>query len=92
MSASTSNPIQRNPGEVATAGTYRRSDPIWVYRSGTWQPGVVEAASSTAVMATYRCGQGRGTAVDTMSVDYVRRRAEIDPQLDRTPSGPATAA
>jgi hypothetical protein len=92
MSAPTCDPIRRDPAGVAPASTYRHKDPVWVHRSGAWRPGVVEDASSRAVMVTYRCAQGQGTVVDTMSAEYVLPRTEIDAQLDRTTSDPGAAA
>ena len=64
-------PYERDPAAVASAGTYRSGDPVWVYRDGSWRTGVVECASDRAVMVTYRCAQGAGTAVDTMTALYV---------------------
>lgn len=92
MSAPTCDPSLRDPSDVAPASTYHRDDPIWVHRHGAWRPGVVEGASSGAVMATYRCGQGRGTLVDTMSAEYVLPRADVDAQLDGTTADPGVAA
>ena len=74
--------IDRDPAEVAPAGAYRTGDPVWVHRYGAWRPGVVEGASSRAVLATYRCTEGRGTVVDTMSAEYVMPRGDVDAQLD----------
>jgi diguanylate cyclase (GGDEF)-like protein len=76
------DPSERNPAEVAPASAYRCGDPVWVYRYGAWRPGVVEGASTRAVMATYRCTEGRGTVVDTMSAEYVMPRGDVDAQLD----------
>lgn len=92
MSAPTCDPIRRDPSDVAPASTYHRGDPVWVHRNRAWRPGVVEGAASTAVMVTYRCAEGRGTAVDTMSAQYVVPRADVDAQLDRTTSDPGVAA
>ena len=74
-------PHRRDPAHVAPAGTYHRGDPVWVYRERAWRPGVVERASSTAVTATFRW-EGSGTAVDTMTAQYVMLRAAVDIQLD----------
>ncbi len=65
------------------APAYRRGDRVWVYRGGSWRPGVVEAATATVVMATYRCAQGLGTVVDTMPTEHVQPRADPDPHIDR---------
>lgn len=74
-------PPQRDPAEVAPADSYRPSDPVWVYRNG-WRAGVIEAASSRAVMVTYRPTNHRGTGVDTFTASYVHARADVDPALD----------
>jgi diguanylate cyclase (GGDEF)-like protein len=86
-SAPTCDPRQRDPVEVAPAGTYRRNDPVWVYREGAWRPGVVESASHRAVMATYRHTESTGTVVDTMTAEYVLVRHAADTQLDRQARG-----
>jgi diguanylate cyclase (GGDEF)-like protein len=88
MATPTCDPSRRHPADVAPASTYRRGDPVWVHRYGAWRPGVIEAASSRAVMATYRCAQGRGTVVDTMSAEYVLPRTDVDTHLDQTASDP----
>lgn len=88
----TCDPVGREPDEVVPANSYHHGDPVWVHRSGCWRPGVVEGASVRAVMATYRCAQGRGTVVDTMSAEYVMPRADVDTQLDRAASQPEVAA
>jgi diguanylate cyclase (GGDEF)-like protein len=92
MPTPTCDPVQRDPSDVAPASTYHRDDPIWVHRHGAWRPGVVEDASPRAVMTTYRCAEGRGTGVDTVSAEYVLPRSDVDAQLDRTTSGPGVAA
>jgi hypothetical protein len=78
LSAPTFDPIKRDPADVAPASTYHRDDPVWVHRHGAWRPGVVEDASAKAVMATYRCATGRGTAVDTMSAQFVLPRSDAE--------------
>ncbi len=78
-------PPERDPADVAPTGTYRKDDPVWVYRDG-WHAGVIEAASDRAVTVTYRPGSHRGTGVDTFTAAYVSRRSVQDPTLD----GPAT--
>jgi diguanylate cyclase (GGDEF)-like protein len=90
--APTREPHRRDPAAVAPAGTYKRNDPVWVYRQGAWRPGVVESASHRAVMATYRSAAGSGTGVDTMTPEYVLARHATDPQLDRRDSDPVAAA
>jgi hypothetical protein len=79
----TCEPHQRDPAAVAPAATYRPDDRIWVYRDRAWRPGVVERASSGAILATYRHSNGAGTVVDTMTAEYVVARDTPDPHLDR---------
>ena len=79
----TMHPYQRDPAEIAPACTYRRNDPVWVYRDGAWRTGIVDSASSLAIMATYRRTDHHGTGVDTMTARYVLPRADADPDLDR---------
>ncbi|MEV6487986.1 hypothetical protein AB0M20_04985 [Actinoplanes sp. NPDC051633] len=82
MSTPTIAPPERDPADVAPADTYRKADPVWVYRSACWRPGVIEAASSRAVTVTYRPGAALGTGVDTFTADCVTKRADEDPALD----------
>ena len=89
--APTCDPHRRDPADVAPAATYHRDDPVWVHRQGAWRPGVVESASSHAVMVTYRCTSGTGTVVDTMAADYVLTRNAADAQLDRARAPRAAA-
>ncbi len=79
------------PERVQPAKSYRRGDPVWVLRYGAWRPGVVESASVMAIMATFRCNEGRGTAVDTMSAEYVQPR-EGSIELDTVAPHPIAAA
>lgn len=81
MSTPTIAPPERDPADVAPAGSYHKADPVWVYRDG-WHAGVIEAASDRAVTVTYRPGSHRGTGVDTFTASYVTPRADEDP-LDR---------
>jgi hypothetical protein len=81
MSTPTIAPPERDPADVAPAGSYHKADPVWVYRDG-WHAGVIEAASDRAVTVTYRPGSHRGTGVDTFTASYVTARADEDP-LDR---------
>lgn len=90
-SAPTRASVSREPAQAAPASTYQPGDRVWVYRNGAWRPGVVEAVASMAVMATYRCADGQGTAVDTMSARYVLPRADMDAQLDQATSTPLAA-
>jgi hypothetical protein len=83
MSAPTIDPAVRNPEDVAPTNTYHHADPVWVFRSGSWRPGVVESASARAATVTYRPSGARGTGVDTITAAYLLARADLDPQLDR---------
>lgn len=89
MPAPTIDPDRRDPAAVAPADSYRPTDPVWVYRGGTWRAGVIEAASRRAALVTYRPNAGPGTAVDTLTAAYLVTRADLDPQLDNTPNHPA---
>jgi diguanylate cyclase (GGDEF)-like protein len=78
----TCEPCHRDPSDVAPAETYHHGDRVWVHRYAAWRPGIVESASSRAVLATYRCNEGRGTVVDTVYAEYVMSRSHPDAQLD----------
>lgn len=82
MPAPTVDPHRRDPAEIDPAASYRPTDPVWVYRAGTWRAGVVEAASALAATVTYRPNSARGTGVDTLTAQYMIRRADPDPLLD----------
>ncbi len=69
-------PDDRDPADVAPAGSYRSGDRVWVHRHGTWRPGVIEGASSTAILVRYRLGEGPGTGVDTISAEQVAARQQ----------------
>jgi hypothetical protein len=84
MPTPTIHPDQRDAGEVAPTDTYRRADPVWVFRGGAWRAGIIEATSSRAAMVTYRPNGARGTGVDTLTARYVAARADLDPMLDLT--------
>jgi len=81
------DPYQRDPAGIASAGSYRVADPVWVHRQGGWHPGVVESAARRFVTATYRRAAGGGTVVDTMSSECVMGRTCADPVLDRMAGG-----
>jgi hypothetical protein len=81
MSTPTIAPPDRDPADVAPAGSYHKADPVWVYRNG-WRAGVIESASDRAVTVTYRPGSHRGTGVDTFTAPYVTPREDQDPALD----------
>jgi hypothetical protein len=69
--------------EIAAASSYKPGDRVWVYRGGSWRPGVVESATSLAVLATYRPTGARGTGVDTVTAPYITRRTDRDTSLDQ---------
>src|SRR5689334_12293737 len=79
------------PEQVQPAKSYRRGDPVWVLRYGAWRPGVVESASVLAIMATFRCNDGSGTVVDTMSAEYVQPREATTADLDSIAAHPIPA-
>jgi hypothetical protein len=83
MSTPTVSPGHRDPDDVAPTDSYQPADRVWVYRGGTWRAGVIEAVSELAATVTYRPNSARGTGVDTLTAEYVQRRAETDPFLDR---------
>jgi hypothetical protein len=76
------HPDQRDPAEIAPTDSYRRADPVWVFRNGSWRAGVIEAASTRAAMVTYMPSGARGTGVDTLTARYVAPRTDLDPLLD----------
>ncbi|HEY8474478.1 MAG TPA: hypothetical protein VIL37_17830 [Natronosporangium sp.] len=76
-------PQDRDPAQVAPAHSYRRDDPVWVYRDGSWKPGVVNGASPLAVMVTYQSTTGRGTVVDTVTAEYLVHPGAGRPGGDR---------
>ena len=82
MAAPTIHPDQRDPADVRPTDSYRRMDPVWVFRNGTWRAGIIEATSARAAMVTYRPNDARGTGVDTLTARYVLARADLDPMLD----------
>lgn len=86
MSAPTIDPQHRHPDDVAPTDSYRRSDPVWVFRGGTWRAGVVEAASPHAATVTYRPNSARGTGVDTLTAQYMLPRSDVDPYVDLVPA------
>jgi hypothetical protein len=71
-------PSQRDPTQVAPAGTYRRHDPVWVYRNGEWHTGVVDGSSAFALLVTYQQPGARGTVVDTVTPEYVVPHTDPD--------------
>lgn len=83
MPTPTIDPYERDPANIASTDSYRPADPVWVYRAGTWRPGIIEVASPRAATVTYRTSSARGTGVDTMTARYVLPRGDADPLLDR---------
>jgi hypothetical protein len=71
-------PAERDSATVAPAGSYHTGDPVWVHRGGAWRLGVVEAASSRAVLARYSYANGIGTTVDTVWAECVAARTSPD--------------
>lgn len=69
-------------GDVAPAGNYRPHQPVWIWRSGTWRPGDVLAASHRAVTVIYQLTQHPGTVVDTVTADMLRERTNNQPPTD----------
>ena len=80
MSTPSIAPPQRDPADVAPADSYRKADPVWVYRDG-WKAGVIEAASPRAVTVTYRPGAHLGTGwqqhVILDGMMYIRGRDQV---------------
>lgn len=87
MPAPSFDPTKRDPGEITPADSYRRDDPVWVYRDGCWHTGVVTGTSPFALMVTYHQIGGRGTVVDTVAPDYVLRHTDASPAADLPPAG-----
>ena len=75
---------QEPPAPVAKLTEYPPTAPVWVYRSGSWRPGVIVQASSLAAMVRYRPNQGVGTAVDTVTAGCRTHREDPDKYLDRS--------
>jgi hypothetical protein len=65
------DPGRRDPSHIPPADSYRRDDAVWVYRNGSWHPGVVNGVSPLAVMVTYQSIGARGTVVDTVTPEYL---------------------
>jgi hypothetical protein len=70
------DPDERDPSHIAPADSYRRNEAVWVYRNGSWHPGVVNGVSPLAVMVTYQSILGRGTVVDTVTPQYLMPHGE----------------
>jgi hypothetical protein len=68
--------------ESAAPDTYRPGQPVWVYRNGSWRPGVVLDSTSRAVMVRYRPADGPGTGVDSVTGHSIVERTDVDAFLD----------
>lgn len=75
------DPGGRPQADIAAADSYSPGDPVWVYRGGSWRPGVVLGASPVAAMVRYRPTEDRGTAVDTVTAVNLLGRTDDD-QVD----------
>jgi hypothetical protein len=82
MPAPAVDPGHRAIADIAPTDTYLPTDPVWIYRGGSWRPGVVEAASGRAATVTYRPNTTPATAADTLTAQYIAPRSEVDPVLD----------
>jgi hypothetical protein len=71
--------------ELADSGQYQPGQRVWVFRDGTWRPGIVLHSSARAVMVRYRPGEGSGTGVDTVTGRSLAPRTDSDPSLDGAP-------
>jgi hypothetical protein len=89
MSAPTVDPAHRSHGDVTGSDQYARGAKVWVFRSGSWRPGVVLSSSPKAVIVRYRPTDSRGTGVDTVMADNLAQREEIDPYVDHLAGGRA---
>jgi hypothetical protein len=72
------DPNRRASSETPKASSYQRGARVWVYRGGTWRPGLIEGSSEFAAMVTYRPAAHRGTAVDTVTAVNLAGRVEDD--------------
>ncbi len=61
---------------------YQSGQPVWIYRTGSWHPGVVLSSSPKAVLVRYRPSDGPGTAVDTVTSESLEARPDRDPVFD----------
>jgi len=82
MPAPAVDPGHRAIADIAPTDTYLPTDPVWIYRGGSWRPGVVETASGRAATVTYRPNTTPATGVDTLTAQYIAPRTEADPVLD----------
>lgn len=82
MPAPTTEPSRYAPPPTVTADDLEADQPIWVYRNGSWRPGIVLNASARAALVRYRPTDSRGTAVDTVDPTMLARRNDPDPLVD----------
>jgi hypothetical protein len=68
--------------DALVADDYEPGQRIWVYRAGTWRPGVVLHRSARAVTVRYRPADGPGTGVDTVTARSLKLRVDDDPGID----------
>ncbi|RSM42202.1 hypothetical protein DMB66_54970 [Actinoplanes sp. ATCC 53533] len=85
MPVPATDPYRRDPRTVANLTSYLSDSPVWVwvYRCGSWRPGVIVQASPRAAMVRYRPNEGVGTSVDTVTGACLAHREEPDAYLDR---------
>jgi len=82
MPAPAVDPNRRPAKEIAPTDSYRPADPVWIFRGGSWRPGVIMTASTRAATVTYRPSAADGTGVDTITAPDIVPRTETDPILD----------
>jgi hypothetical protein len=70
------------PTTEALTAEYSSGQRVWVYRSGSWRPGIVLCSSAKAVTVRYRPAEGPGTGVDTVTQTSIQLRADVDECLD----------
>jgi hypothetical protein len=86
MSAPTVDPARRALADITNPDQYPRGAKVWVFRSGSWRPGVVLSSSAKAVIVRYRPTDSRGTGVDTVMADNLAPRDDVDPYVDHLAS------
>ena len=87
--AHATNPADREPSTIASAATYARNAPVWIYRGGAWRPGLVLGSSERAALVEYRYAGNLATGTDTAIARDLAARDEHDPHLDVAPPPPA---
>jgi len=89
MPPPTVDPTHRAPATIASTASYAKSAPVWIFRAGSWLPGVVLGSSARAALVQYRQLGNQASAVDTAFAPDLAARDDFDPYLD--PRGAATA-